>query len=268
MRASRRRRTFSTFAFGRDRRDRLAWIYGRMPRCWPPLMPSTALIAHARARWRAALLGDAPGGLPLVAFIVGRTLPCAVSPLLGSIRLPPERRRWPPSGLRAWRDSVFSPRRWLPTGWRRPGSPSCGRVESGQSRRALFAAMGAGIAAYLAGPILLYAEEDPVINIILMSVSVIVLAYLLGRTLDYSDPLPLSLAFVPLILRRRRERPCSTPTRCGWGLPRRRSSRRGRRSSPAARSPGRRSRTLKRNADDSLADQSRIGGGVPPTSKS
>ena len=60
--------------------------------------------------------------------------------------------------------------------------------------------MGAGIAAYLAGPMLLYSEEHPAIDVMLMSVSVMVLAYLLGRTLDHSDPLPISLAFVPLIL--------------------------------------------------------------------
>ena len=60
--------------------------------------------------------------------------------------------------------------------------------------------MGAGIAAYLAGPMLLYADKHPAIDVLLMSASVMVLAYLLGRTLDYSDPLPLSLVFVPLIL--------------------------------------------------------------------
>ena len=86
---------------------------------------------------------------------------------------------------------------WLASPWFAKLWPS---LSPGGHGDALFAAMGAGIAAFLAGPLLLYAEQNPALDVTLMSVIVMGLAYLLGRTLDYSDPLPLSLAFVPLIL--------------------------------------------------------------------
>ena len=44
--------------------------------------------------------------------------------------------------------------------------------------------MGAGIAAYLAGPLLLYLDEHLALDVALMTASVMVLAYLAGRALD------------------------------------------------------------------------------------
>ena len=132
---------------------------------------------------------------------MGRTLPYAVSPLLGSIRPPPGT----PALASFWIACLAGlgflgaplVAYWLASPWFAELWPS---LSPGNRGGALFAAMGAGIAAYLAGPMLLYSEKHPAIDVMLMSMSVMVLAYLLGRTLDHSDPLPLSLAFVPLIL--------------------------------------------------------------------
>ena len=80
---------FSTSGFGRDRRDRLAWILWANAALLVVAYAAYALIAHTHramaggSSWTTLLV------LPLVAFVVGRTLPYAVSPLLGSIRLPP-----------------------------------------------------------------------------------------------------------------------------------------------------------------------------------
>ena len=64
----------------------------------------------------------------------------------------------------------------------------------------MFAAIGAGIAAYLAGPLLLYLDGHLVIDVALMTASVMLLAYLAGRALDNADPLPMAMAIVPLLL--------------------------------------------------------------------
>ena len=139
--------------------------------------------------------------LPLVAFVVGRALPYAVSPLLGSIRFP----AGTPLLASFWiaclagLGFLVAPlvAYWLAAPWFAQLWPSLSPANRGG---ALFAAMGTGIAAYLAGPLLLYSVNHPAIDAMLMSMGVVALAYLLGRTLDYSDPLPLSLVFVPLIL--------------------------------------------------------------------
>ena len=74
------------------------------------------------------------------------------------------------------------------------------QFKSAEPRRGPVRGDGSGIAAYLAGPLLLYVDRHPAIDVALMSIAVLALAYLLGRTLDYSDPLPISLAFVPVLL--------------------------------------------------------------------
>ncbi len=196
-----RQETFSTFGFGRDRRDRLDWIVWANAALLVIAYAAYALIVYSHRTmaggrsWTAMLL------LPVVAFVVGRTLPYAVSPLLGSIRLPPGT----PALASFWiaclagLGFLAAPllAYWLASPWFAALWPS---LNPGNRGGALFAAMGAGIAAYLAGPMLLYSDGHPLLDVTLMSVIALVLAYLLGRTLDYSDPLPASLALVPLVL--------------------------------------------------------------------
>ena len=104
--------------------------------------------------------------LPLVAFVVGRTLPYAVSPLLGSIRLPPGT----PALASFWiaclagLGFLAAPlvAYWLASPWFAELWPSLSPANRGG---ALFAAMGTGIAAYLAGPLLLYLDRHPAIDV-------------------------------------------------------------------------------------------------------
>ena len=131
----------------------------------------------------------------------GRILPYAVSPLLRSIQVPPDT----PALASFWIAclcglgflAVPLVAYWLASPWFAQLSPGLSPRNRGG---ALFAAMGAGIAAYLAGPLLLYADTNPALDVLLMSTIVIVLAYLLGRTLDYADSLPLPFVLVPVIL--------------------------------------------------------------------
>jgi hypothetical protein len=193
--------TFVSTGLGRDRRARLAWILWANVALLVAAYGMYALLAYARGAlaghnsWLTLLL------LPLVAFVVGRTLPYAVVPLLGSIRLPADTPAlasfWIAclAGLGFLGGPLLA--YWLAAPWLAEFWP---RLSPGNRGGALFVAMGAGIAAYLAGPMLLYLEKHAAVDVILMSASVMVLAYLLGRTLDHSDPLPLSLAFVPVFL--------------------------------------------------------------------
>ena len=138
------------------------------------------------------------------------------------------------------------------------------RLSPGNRGGALFAAMGAGIAAYLAGPLLLYSEQHPAINVILMSTSAMVLAYLLGRTLDHADPLPISLVFVPLILAMPAGAALLHAGTIGLGFAA--GSIVVTATAVVAANAMRRVRRLKTaggDFDPTLADHSRIGGGVP-----
>jgi tetratricopeptide (TPR) repeat protein len=195
-----RRAVLSTSGFARDRRDRLAWILWANAALLIIAFGVYGLVVYthrtmAGGTWTTFLL------LPLVAFAAGRILPHLISSLLGSIRVPPET----PVLASFWITSLSGVAflampllvYWLVAPWLAGLWPSLSPSSRGG---ALFAAIGSGIAAFLAGPLLLYAESNPAINVTLMSVSVIVLAYLLGRTLDYSDPLPLPIVVVPLIL--------------------------------------------------------------------
>ena len=104
--------------------------------------------------------------LPLVAFAVGRILPYAVSPLLGSIQVPPDTPAWLPFGLRACAGLGFLAAPlvayWLASPWFAELWPGLSPLNRGG---ALFVAMGAGIAAYLAGPLLLYTDTNPAIDV-------------------------------------------------------------------------------------------------------
>jgi hypothetical protein len=83
LEANKPQQSFSTTGFGRDRRDRLAWI----------LWANAALLLGAYAayalivRTHSGMAGDRSWTtllvLPLVAFVLGRSLPYLVSPLLG-----------------------------------------------------------------------------------------------------------------------------------------------------------------------------------------
>ena len=201
LEANRPQEAFSTSGFACDRRNRLAWILWANAALLVISYVAYTLIVRMHSavaggdEWTTLLV------LPLVAFVVGRTLPYAVSPLLGSIRLPPETPLlasfWV-AGL-AGLGFVALPlvAYWLVSPWFAELWPSLSPVNRGG---ALFAAMGTGIAAYLAGPLLVYSQHNPAFNVMLMGVSVVVSAYLIGRTLDYSDPLPLSLVFLPVLL--------------------------------------------------------------------
>ncbi len=192
---------FSTSGFGRDRRGRLAWILWANAALLAVAYAAYVLIAHTHRAMTGGSSRIALLLLPLVAFAVGRTLPYVVSSLLGSVR--------PPPGTPALASLWFACLAglgflgapllayWLASPWFAELWPS---LSPGNRGGALFVAMGAGIAAYLAGPVLLCSEQHPAIDVMLMGTSVMVLAYLLGRTLDRSDPLPMSLAFVLLIL--------------------------------------------------------------------
>ncbi len=196
-----RQESFSTAGFGRDRRDRLAWILWANAALLVIAYVAYVLIVRTHpsmaggSSWTTFLM------LPLVAFVVGRTLPYAVSPLLGSIRLPPGT----PALASFWiaclagLGFLAAPlvAYWLASPWFADLWPSSSPANRGG---ALFTAMAAGIAAYLAGPLLLYSDRHPAIDVTLMSLCAMALAYLLGRTLDYSDPLPVSLIVVPLML--------------------------------------------------------------------
>jgi tetratricopeptide (TPR) repeat protein len=260
-----RQEAFSTSGFGRDRRDRLAWILWANAALFVISYAAYALIVHTHramaggSSWTTLLV------LPLVAFVVGRTLPYAVSPLLGSIRLPPGT----PALASFWIACLAGlgflgaplVAYWLASPWLAELWPS---LSPGNRGGALFAAMGAGIAAYLAGPMLLYSEKHLVIDVMLMSISVMVLAYLLGRTLDYSDPLPISLVFVPLILTMPAGAALLHADAIWLGFAA---------GSIAVTATAivvanamhrkRRLRTAKSNFNPSLADQARIGGGIP-----
>ncbi len=192
---------FTTSGFGRDRRDRLAWIVWANVALLAVAYAAYTLIAHTH---RAMTAGNSRATLlllPLIAFAVGRILPLAVSSLLGSVRPPPETPAlasiWFPclAGIGFIGGPLLA--YWLASPWL---AELWASLSPGNRGGALFTAMGAGIAAYLAGPMLLGLEQHPAIDVVLMSVCVLVLSYLLGRTLDRSDPLPLPLAFVPLVL--------------------------------------------------------------------
>jgi hypothetical protein len=194
-------RPFSALGVARDRSDRLAWI----------LWANAALLAAAYVTYGAivythrAMAADSSWttllALPLVAFMVGRCVPYAIAPLLGSIRLPPGAPAlvffWLPclAGVGFLAAPLLA--YWLIAPWLAQLWASLSPASRGG---ALFAALGTGIAAYLAGPLLLYLDEHLLLELLLMSTSVVALTYLLGRTLDYADPLPLSLAFIPLAL--------------------------------------------------------------------
>jgi tetratricopeptide (TPR) repeat protein len=260
-----RQETFSTSGFARDRRDRLAWILWANAALLIISYAAYALIAHTHRAMAGASTWTTLLVLPLVAFVVGRTLPYAVSPLLGSIRLP----SGTPALASFWiaclagLGIIGAPlvAYWMAAPWLAELWPSLSLRNRGG---ALFVAMGAGIAAYLAGPMLLYTEKHPVIDVMLMSIIVMVLAYLLGRTLDYSDPLSLSLVSVPLIL--------TMPA--GMALIHTDAIWLGFAAGSIVMTATaivvanamyrkRRLRTVKANFNPSLADQAGIGGGIP-----
>jgi tetratricopeptide (TPR) repeat protein/uncharacterized protein (DUF1778 family) len=198
---AKRVKPFSAVGVARDRRDRLAWI----------LWANAALLAAAYAayalivRTHRAMAGDSSWTtllvLPAAAFAVGRCVPYAIAPLLGSIRLPPGSPAlvafWLPclAGLAFIGAPVLA--YWLISPWFAQLWVSLSPASRGG---ALFAAVGTGIAAYLAGPLLLYLDGHLLLELTLASANVVLLTYLLGRTLDYADSLPLSLVFVPLAL--------------------------------------------------------------------
>jgi len=199
--ANKPQETFSTIGIGCDRRDRLAWIVWVNAVLLVMAYAAYALIVQTHRNMAGGSSRTTLFVLPAIAFIVGRTLPYAVSPLLGSIRLPAATpvlaSFWiaPLAGLGFLAAPLAA--YWLVAPWFAELWPSLSPARRGG---ALFAAMGTGIAAYLAGPLLLYAGNHPAIDAMLMSISVVAVAYLFGRTLDYSDPLPLPLVFVPLML--------------------------------------------------------------------
>jgi tetratricopeptide (TPR) repeat protein len=192
---------FSAVGVARDRRDRMAWI----------LWANAALLAAAYVvyglivRTHRAMAADSSWAtllaLPLAAFFVGHSVPYAIAPLLGSIRLPPGSPAlvsfWLPclAGLGFFGAPLLA--YWLIAPWLAQLWASLSPASRGG---ALFAAVGTGIAAHFAGPLLLYLDEHLLIELALMSTSVVALTYLLGRALDYADSLPLSMAFVPLAL--------------------------------------------------------------------
>ncbi len=260
-----RQEAFSTSGFARDRRDRLAWILWANAALLVIAFAAYALIVSTHRGMAGGSSWSTLLALPLVAFVVGRTVPYAFSSLLGSIQLPPGT----PALASCWiaclagLGFLAAPLLvyWLASPWFAGLWPS---LSPGNRGGALFAAMGAGIAACLAGPMLLYADKHPAADVLLMSVSVVVLAYLLGRTLDYSDPLPLSLAFVPLILAAPAGAALlhadtlwlaiaattivATATAVVGGN---------------AMFRNRRAKARKRNSIDSLAGQARMSGGIP-----
>ena len=195
-------KAFSTFGFGRDRRDRLAWILWANAALLAVAYAAYALIVHARRTMAGGSSWTTLLALPLVAFVVGRTLPCAISPLLGSIRPPAGN-----AGAGLLLDCVSGGTRFSrrAAGGLLAGFALVRRVvaefEPRESRRRPVRGDGSGHRRLPCRPhAALRRKNIPQSTSSLMSASVIVLAYLLGRTLDYSDPLPLSLAFVPLIL--------------------------------------------------------------------
>ena len=127
-RRANRQETFSTFGFGRDRRDRLAWIVWANAALLAAAYGAYALIVYTHRAMAVDSSWTTLLALPLVAFVVGHALPYAVSPLLGSIRLPPETPAlvsfWIPclAGL----GFLVAPLAayWLAS----PGSLNCGRV--------------------------------------------------------------------------------------------------------------------------------------------
>ena len=192
---------FVTTGFNRDRRDRLVWI----------VLANVALLAMALAayalivRTHRALAVDTSWSTlllaPLAGFAVGRVLPCVIAPMLGSLRLEPST----PLAAALWFPLVAGLGLiGLPLAVYWMASPQLAKLRpilSLDTRGgAMFAAIGAGIAAYLAGPLLLYLEGHLVIDVTLMTASVMLLAYMAGRALDNTDPLPLAMAIVPLLL--------------------------------------------------------------------
>ena len=263
--ASKPQETFSTFGLGRDRHDRLAWIVWANAALLAAAFGAYALIVFTHRAMAVDRSWTTLLALPLVAFVVGHALPYAVSPLLGSIRLPPETPAlvsfWIPclAGL----SFLVAPLAayWLASSRFAELWPS---LSPGNRGGALFAAMGAGVAAYLAGPMLLYSEQHPALDVMLMSVSAMVLAYLLGRTLDYSDPLPTSFVFVPLILAMPAGAALLHADTIGLGFAA--GSIAVAATAIVAVNATRRNRRLKTarsNFNPSLADQARIGGGIP-----
>ncbi len=192
--------TFSTTGFGRDRRDRMAWILWANAMLLVVAYAAYALIVYSH-RAMAGATWSALVALPLVAFATGRILPYAVSYLMRSIQVPADT----PALDCFWIACICGlgflaapmVAYWLASPWFAELWPGLSLRNRGG---ALFAAMGAGIAAYLAGPLLLYADTNSAIDVVLMSTIAIGLAYLLGRTLDYSDPLPLPFVMLPVIL--------------------------------------------------------------------
>ena len=144
--------------------------------------------------WKFGLLAA------LTAFAIGRAVPYAIAPTVGALHVSPAASAaaafWYPCLLGLGLIGLPLIAYWLASyGLARHWSLLSVDVRGG----ALFAAVGTGIAAYMASPLLLY-EPLPkaVIDCVLMAISIVIVAYLAGRSLDRADPLSTHIA-APLL---------------------------------------------------------------------
>lgn len=159
------------------------------------LIAATHATMISERSWRFGLLA------PLAAFAIGRAVPYAIAPALVALHVSPEASAatsfWYPCLLGLGLIGVPLIAYWLASqGLAQHWSLLSVDVRGG----ALFAAVGAGIAAYMAGPLLLYGPLPgarlwlAAINCVLMAASIIVVAYVAGRSLDRADPLSAHIA--------------------------------------------------------------------------
>ncbi len=173
----------------RDRRDRLAWILAAnaglvvLACVLYFLIVATHRTMCSEKSWKVWLI------VPLVGFAVGRVVPYAIAPTVGAIQITPELSAattiWFPllMGLGVIGGPLIA--YWLASQWL---AKLWSFLNLDVRGGALFAAVGAGTAAYLARPLLLYVPQSAMaVDILLMTATVILLAYLLGRSLDRSD---------------------------------------------------------------------------------
>ncbi len=193
--------SFSTLGFGRDRRSRMAWLVEANLALLVLAFAVYLAIAYTHRAMAAGISRLSLLVMPLVGFAAGRALPYAIAPLLGSICPAPGSPAWVScwfpllAGLALIGGTVAI--YWLASPQLVKASP----IFSPDTRGgALMAAMGAGIAAYLATPLLLYLDTQIAAQLGLLVVSVILLAYLTGRAVDSTDRMPIATAVAPLAL--------------------------------------------------------------------
>ncbi|MEI8371824.1 MAG: AAA family ATPase [Planctomycetota bacterium] len=180
----------SVNGFSRDRRDRLVWLVLNNLAMLAAGYLGYALAAYGQRTTRTAFSLRNLLLLPLVGFAVGRLTPLAFLPIIGSIRPGPQTAAslsfWLPclAGLVFvigplfvyWAVSARLARFWSSVHLLGRGG-------------AVFAAIGAGAAAALGDPLLLYLDQGQLVCLVSLAISVIAIAYVAGRALDSADPL-------------------------------------------------------------------------------